>query len=304
MELRFIPHKNIDRSAWNDTIGKAINSRVYALAEYLDIITNYQWDALVTQDYSYIMPLPFKKVPAFTLLRQPLFSQQLGIFSAGQVTDEVVAVFLGHISSHYSYLNLHLNSGNPLEGYDTIEIKYKSNFEIELKSYEQIAGNYTAKFLRDLRISDRYQTEYVPIIECSFIIKLYFRQLAEKNVKLPSKVMHRLTKIVSDLSENDMIRCRAIYYQGELCGAVLLIMFNGRLYNLVSIVTEKGKKIMANYTLYDRLFKEFSGSHMIFDFEGSDLPGVKKFYAQMGGINRPYPVIFKNTLPPIIAKLI
>jgi hypothetical protein len=46
----------------------------------------------------------------------------------------------------------------------------------------------------------------------------------------------------------------------------------------------EGKKKEANYFLLSRLWMEFEGSGMIFDFEGSDIPGVKEFYKKFGGL--------------------
>jgi hypothetical protein len=41
---------------------------------------------------------------------------------------------------------------------------------------------------------------------------------------------------------------------------------------------------------------------MIFDFEGSSIPGVAKFYEGFGATNEPYSVIKKDNLP-LWAKL-
>jgi hypothetical protein len=45
------------------------------------------------------------------------------------------------------------------------------------------------------------------------------------------------------------------------------------------------------------ILKEFSGRNLLFDFEGSDLPGVKEFYECFGPIDQPYFHYHFNDLP-------
>jgi hypothetical protein len=51
------------------------------------------------------------------------------------------------------------------------------------------------------------------------------------------------------------------------------------------------------------LFKEFTNQEMLFDFEGSDLQGVQKFYEKFGAINQPYFHWHYNLLPKPIKWL-
>ena len=61
--------------------------------------------------------------------------------------------------------------------------------------------------------------------------------------------------------------------------------------------TPLGRKQYAMHFLLDNLFKEYAGTTRLFDFEGSDLAGVKKFYEQFGSINQPYLHWHFNHLP-------
>jgi hypothetical protein len=61
--------------------------------------------------------------------------------------------------------------------------------------------------------------------------------------------------------------------------------------------------MQANYFLYDNIFKEFGEANIIFDFEGSDIPGIAFFYKKWATENQQYPFIKWNLLPAPI-KLI
>ncbi|MBK8472915.1 MAG: hypothetical protein IPL33_12555 [Sphingobacteriales bacterium] len=54
--IRYVAHADIDRLRWDDAITRAANSLPYAYSWYLDIVAPH-WDALVTDDYSAVMPL-------------------------------------------------------------------------------------------------------------------------------------------------------------------------------------------------------------------------------------------------------
>jgi hypothetical protein len=83
----------------------------------------------------------------------------------------------------------------------------------------------------------------------------------------------------------------------EIIAVAVLLKSNNRLYNLLSGVTAAGRKNKANHFLYNNIINEFSNKPMIFDFEGSDLPGVAFFYRSFGPKEEPYDFIRWNNLP-------
>ena len=74
----------------------------------------------------------------------------------------------------------------------------------------------------------------------------------------------------------------------EVVAMILLLKDENRIYNVMSSVTEKGKKLLANYLLYNEVIREFSNQHLLFDFEGSDIPGVSYFYEKVSSQNQLY----------------
>ena len=56
MQIRHLRHNKIDYVLWDKCITNAKNCLVYASTWYLDVVSP-GWEALVTSDYKYIMPL-------------------------------------------------------------------------------------------------------------------------------------------------------------------------------------------------------------------------------------------------------
>ena len=57
------------------------------------------------------------------------------------------------------------------------------------------------------------------------------------------------------------------------------------------------------YLLVDHLIRNYAGTGLIFDFAGSDMPGVAYFNQGFGSELRQYPVFYKAILPWPFKKL-
>jgi hypothetical protein len=67
-----------------------------------------------------------------------------------------------------------------------------------------------------------------------------------------------------------------------------------RIINLLPTSSERGMATSAMFLIIDFLLRREAMSGKIFDFEGSRIAGVARFYAGFGGENHPYFVIRKN----------
>jgi hypothetical protein len=89
MKIRHLKHSEIDLQKWDSCVQNAANALVYAESWYLDIVSPH-WEALVADDYEYVMPLPVKRKFGIPFLVQPPLSQQLGVFSLHIIDKSIV----------------------------------------------------------------------------------------------------------------------------------------------------------------------------------------------------------------------
>jgi hypothetical protein len=107
-----------------------------------------------------------------------------------------------------------------------------------------------------------------------------------------------LKQLCDCMQEQNGVVCREVVTKEKEVLATVLLLFDGkRLYNIMNTTTEAGRKTGANHFLLDSVIREFAGKHLVFDFEGSDLPGVKAFYENFGAVNQPFFKIRYNHLP-------
>jgi hypothetical protein len=77
--IKYLKHQEIVKPRWDEAIDRAFNGIIYAKSWYLDIVSPH-WDALVSDDYSAVMPLTWRRKFGVYYLYQPFFTQQLGVF--------------------------------------------------------------------------------------------------------------------------------------------------------------------------------------------------------------------------------
>ena len=55
-KIYYIKNININREKWDDCVSNSVNSRVYGLSWYLDIVCK-NWDGIVIDDYEIVFPV-------------------------------------------------------------------------------------------------------------------------------------------------------------------------------------------------------------------------------------------------------
>ena len=136
MNIQYITYQNINKQKWDKCISTCKNHLVYAESWYLDIVCDNNWSALVLNDYESVMPLPLKSKMGLTYVQQPIWTQQLGVFSTKEITIGLINLFLGKIPKKMAFLSLNLGETNFSEHHN---LSSKSNLILNLnKSFEKI----------------------------------------------------------------------------------------------------------------------------------------------------------------------
>ncbi|HEX8332935.1 MAG TPA: hypothetical protein VF622_09945, partial [Segetibacter sp.] len=148
LQITYLRNGDIDKGKWDKCINEAINSRVYALSVYLDCMCTH-WDALVAGDYEIVMPLPWRSKVGIHYLYQPAFTQQLGIFSADQISNKTVEEFLNQIPAKFKYWDIALNSKNSIETY---QVRLGKNYLLPLSQpYGNLVEQYNRNAKRNIK---------------------------------------------------------------------------------------------------------------------------------------------------------
>ena len=291
MKILHLRHNQIDRIKWDATIAQSLCDLPYAYSWYLDVVCP-MWEALATEDYAYVMPLPLKKKWGISYLIHPIWVQQLGVFSAQEVTTEILEAFRRSIPylmydfnvnylNRECVLNFSLVKTNLIiphnKDIDTIRKGYNSNTKRNI-SKAQKAG---------LRIGEAGVEEFVslwksenttmrwdlhstiqPLVEAAFSQFSILSPKAQRPSVLNSQFQPRLF---------------GVYKDDKLIAALFGMQTRERFIYLIPVSNQAGKEHSAMFLLVDYILENICCQQgLVFDCEGSMIEGVARFYRGFG----------------------
>jgi hypothetical protein len=304
LNLKYLTYHEIDKEKWDHCIKHAANRLIYAESTYLDMMTGCKWDAIIMNDYEALMPLIYKRKFGISYLYQPAFVQQSGIFSIKNMGAQQINSFVEMAATHFKFGEITLNYQNELTGKQSNFIQSKrNNFIINInRSYQLIREDYSIYIRQRLKRLEKYQLKYIECGTIEEVLKNYQKLYGEKMKGVKPKDYTFFKKLCEVYNKENGLIIRSVYNKDgdKLLASVLLFRDERRIYNIVSCIYPDGKKLLANYFLYDQIIREFSGAGLMFDFEGSDVPGIAFFYKKFAQQNQPYTFIKWNKLPKAI----
>ncbi len=299
MNIIYLTYHEIDKKKWDDCIQHAVNGLIYAESVYLDHLAA-NWHALILGDYEAVMPLTWKRKWGIQYLYQPAFIQQGGIFSRKKLSEKTTRSFIEMASLKFRFAEININYLNIINAEKGIQIKKRNNYVLELGAgYNKISSKYNVYIKQRLSRLAKFSLQYKLSDGLPAAIKLYKKLYGERMASVANKDFLQFEMLCKILNNQNRIIIRHVYNNDgkELLAVILLLKDKNRLYNIISAILPKGKKLLANYFLYNEVIKEFSDENILLDFEGSDIPGVAYFYSKFAEKNQQYTFVKFNNLP-------
>lgn len=292
--IQYHHRHQIDDHKWDACIQKATGAIIYAHRFYLDSMAP-NWGALVLNDYEAVMPLPWKKKWGITYLPTIPFIQQLGVFAAETPTPELVQAFLAGITAHFRLGEVYCNYNNPVQP----QAIRHTNYILPLNEpYTILATRYKGDLIRNLEKAKALQLTYTAEVDMAMALETFRQTYQEKMTSVSAADYQRFEQLCQQAQQKGALLLRGVKSEtGQWLATALMPKDEKRIYLLQSATLPAGRKTSANHFLLDQVIREFAGTGIDFDFEGSDIPGIAHFYANFGSINQPYFEYRFNTLP-------
>jgi hypothetical protein len=292
--IRYLKRQEIDIARWDACIAASANRLIYGFSFYLDHMTDGQWDALVLEEYAAIMPLTWRRKAGIRYLCQPAFTQQTGIFSQKSIPPDLVTAFLDQLNRYFRFAEIYLNFSNP-----SATAEARSNFILSLNApYTQLSGQYKANLVRDLQLTARTGLNYIKEYDLRVVLDGFHREYADRLPYVREKDYRYFEELCRFLQQRQQVIIRvATGPKQQLLATALLFRDDARMYLLQPVTLPGGRDARAAHFLIDNIVREWAGAPLILDFEGSDLPGVARFYQHFGSNDQPYFFYRKNQLP-------
>lgn len=294
MKIEFLKRDDIDTAKWDNCIARSVNGIVYAYSWYLDIVAE-NWGALVADDYQAVFPLTYNKKYGISYIYQPLFTQQLGLFSVGSINHELVSNFLDAIPSDFKFIAVSLNTFIKVE-YPIAKVVQKVTHHLDLiEPYTTISSRYSSNTKRNISKAVAYNVSVVKGLSPSQLL-----QLKRENMTTPLRQKHFkiLNRLITQSVMNGVGELYGAYTErNELCAGVLFLKSNGKAIYLLASSNPEGRDNRAMFALVDHYINANSETHLVLDFEGSNIESVARFYSGFGASPCEYNHIIINRLP-------
>lgn len=217
-----------------------------------------------------ILPVHSKYLLFLNKLIQELFIQKY--FIREQCTPEEKDKLLAFLMNHFSCGSISLDAeiSTPTQ----VHVAQKTNFVIPIQSdYEQIYSRFNTHHRRAIAKSDHL--EYSENMGVADFIDFYF---SNRNQNIQKKILDRqfFEKLIHFHLQHDSGFISNIS-AGSCLAACFFIRDKHRIVYLIPVSSSEGMRSHAMAQLINQVIKRNSNSNLIFDFEGSELPGVRQF---------------------------
>jgi len=295
MEIKFLKNSEIDRENWNKAVSNAMFSSTYAYSWYLDSASIY-WDALVSDDYSLIMPLPYYTRFYNLYVYQPLLIPKLGYYYSKTPAISDIDTLFAEIPQNITQFELILNKFNASRTREKVK---QQTYSLELfKKYRELRMNYSAYLKTKLGLQDK-KSEYVvsdlsPNEILDFLNKLKF--FSDNNE------YSNLRKIISITSIRRLSKVLAVYsVRNELLGIGIFVYSAYSVDLLLVAVKNDDERIVS--IIIDSFIKKNSGKTLTLNFDCKFSESAQKLFPEFGADQFYYPKLFFKKFPKIFKFL-
>ncbi len=294
MAVSRVNRSAIDDDRWDTCVLSSNHSFPYGLTWWLDAATDGQWSGLIVDDYRAVLPLPrLRRLGILPAILRPPFTQQLGPF--GEVVAGDIAALISSIPFSVQ-LALPLLATVPIEEVpEGFSVRRRVNYVLDLqRPFEQTQRQFPKTVRALIR---RSPEDELMVADPTETIRCYRAHLRGRG-GLRDFHFERLAVLIEACRKRGMGDCYQVREADGLLAIGFFPTMGGRTINLTAASTELGMCRRGMTRLITQIFaRDSEKAGACFDFEGSELPGVKEYFAKFGGQDDGYYLVEKRLLP-------
>lgn len=295
--ISYVKHDNVDTLKWDNCVNSDPSALPYGLHWFLDL-TAKEWDAIVVDDYKAVFPLPRGKRWGVPYVYRPYGTQQLGLYGKSQ-NAEMLQEVIQAIPKKFRWVDYYMNENNPSIQIKGVDFQQQMNQVLDLdRSYEKVYEGYNQRTKRNLKKAKQNNMRIFEYDSPDVVLDVFRSNKGaeltgwtqwhyDKMRLLMYQLIHKRRGFVWTLQDET----------NTACAGVFVVQYRHRLVSLFTAVNDYGKENGAMSHLLDELFILYSGKGMLFDFEGSNIPGLAEFNSGFGAEQRPYYRIIRSGIP-------
>lgn len=160
--------------------------------------------------------------------------------------------------------------------------KFKNQYFIFNGTEDEILNRWKSNRKQGLKKAKACTVEKLEVVTFFSELKKVLKKSSHSKWK-PSLKEIQILKRISKLELPDL-DCLpfGVFLKDECVSLVLLTRFQNRFHYLFSMSSPLGFEMESVTLFFSQMIQNFSGTGLIFDFEGSNIPGVNSFFRSLG----------------------
>jgi hypothetical protein len=293
--ITYIKRKDLEVEKYDACIENSLQSRVYAFSWYLDIVAD-NWDVLVLDDYKAVMPIPWKKKYFIRYVHPPLWLLELGVFSLDANIN--FQIFFKTLFRAFRFVESRLNTDMKIDA-DSVFLEPKEMQVLSLEQgYDAVFNNYRKDRKKDLAKANKLDLTEKWKDSAVNLITLFKNNVGKRTPNIQESDYIILKKLMTICIEKRVGEVLSIYdNENHIVASGFFLKHKKTVTILVSSTDFKNRKNGANTFLIDKAIQEYEKDFDIFNFGGSSMQSIAKYFLSFGGNSLNYQQIKLNTLP-------
>lgn len=304
--------QDIDDHQWNTFVERSPQGYIYHYTWYLDVVCP-NWKAIIiknSQEWLAVMPLNIKTKWGIQAILQPLLTQFLGILFVPQSskTEKALSDKKEWINEIIAYIppKIKLFNYNFSPYFDYAFPFYWHKYQLFTRyNYELNLSEGIDKLLENLHTKTRYylkkaeKEQQVQIeISTDLDLLLYEQKKANRNF-LTSSILSTVAELYQKAYSHDKATLLIAKSKNKFLTGSIFMKDKDSWINLYGSLKneQESEKRATEILLWKAIQMATQNKAKRFDFEGSMIEGVERFYRKFGGSPVPYLNIQKNSIP-------
>jgi hypothetical protein len=314
MDIILLKASSIKADEWNRFIESSEEGMIYHYYEYLDAVCK-NWEAIVIRNgdtWQAVYPVePRKKFGIIRYLYPGRFSQYRGVVfrkmdckvsKEYDLKKEALSLIITWLDDHFHVVN---DNFSPRFDYPlpfhwrAYKLKVKYTYQIPLmRKEEDIWADMAEHIRRDIRKTEKSGITVTIKEEADEVIDLFIRNKASEISQLKKMDHSLLLCAFNNMQKKGNAFAMIAKTPGGITCAGILVFVYGNIFTYYFGTAEREYKRSGamSLILWEALKTANNSGYAVFDFEGSMIESIERFFRGFGAVPVPYLNISKKRL--------
>ncbi|MGB0404035.1 MAG: hypothetical protein ACPGEG_08060 [Salibacteraceae bacterium] len=268
MIWRKVHNAQLDADCWNNCVHNSKNEHIYGYTWYLNIVSE-DWVGYVLNDYQAVFAVPVRKKLGVLYVFQPEFYQRSDVF--GNYNKDSLDALSSEILKSFSKINI------------TTAIKLFEPSEVLknliLQDYEE--QKTSTNTLRNIKKANNNGCQVIEggNTDCDDAINLF---VTNTKYALAKDFKFKFASLTRVLHNNSGLVIKKVIIENKAIAYAVCAKSKSRLTLILLATSAESKTKGAAHMVVQAMVDHSKSLNLIFDFEGSNNPGIARFYKSFG----------------------